>query len=694
MAESLIETAKKRYKLCEEYYRDEYDRGDEDVQFVFGENQWPDDIKEQREKDGQPCLTENRTLVFVNQVANNIRQLRPSIDVLPVDDNADVEMAKILKGLIRNIQTQSDADSAYDMMGWNAITAAYGWVRVNTKYCDDESFDQECEIVRIPDFRSVMIDPNSIRMDGADAEYAFITEDMDIDQFREEYPDAAEENFETDGDWVTDEKIRICEYFYKKYEKKTIVLTPEGVMSKEDADMLGLEIRQKRTLSVPSVKISKITGKEELESTDWLGKYIPISACYGMEAWIKRKRKCFSLINQAKDPQRRFNYWLSASTSVIALQPKAPFIGLTGQFETDKAKWDTANQKAYPYIQFDPIELDSGQEYANSPQRQPPPQGSPAMFQEMMAAADGIKAVIGLFDASLGNIANETSGRAIAQRQQNSDNATFNFPDNLQKSIAHVGRILIDLIPKVYDGKRIVRIIGDDDAKMFAPLNQPVVKIKGGYRPMTKDDRKQDAFFRTDLGKYDVIPSTGTNFATKRLEMVDLFKTLFQSAPQTFEVFGDIFCKSLDVPENDLMAERLRRMYPVMQDEEDPVHATLQQAQKMVNDMQGQLEKMQLALDSKVEKENAEMQLKFEELKIKNKEADIKAAETAAKIEQMRAETEGMSKDVFSDLVRTIANLEISIKDTAEAVDMILSNEEAKATVEPKESAVKGVTNE
>lgn len=687
----IVEEAKRRYALCEEHYSDEYKRADEDVEFVFGDGQWPEEIRTQRERDSQPCLTENRTLVFCNQVANNIRQLRPSVDVLPVDDKADVETAKIIKGLIRNIHVQSDADSAFDTMGWNAITAAYGWVRVNTKWCGDDTFDQECEIVRIPDYHSCMLDPASIKIDGSDSEYGFITEDMDIETFKSNYPNADPVNFEQDGLWCTDKKIRVCEYFKKVYEEKTIVETQDGVMEKSIAEELGLKINRERTIRMPSIKIYKLTGKEELEQTDWLGRYIPLVPCYGMEAWIKRKRKCLSLINQAKDPQRRFNYWLSASTEIIALQPKSPFIGLTGQFETDKAKWDTANRKSYPFIQYDTVTLDSGQEVAQPPQRQMPPQGSTAMFQEMMAAAEGIKAVIGLYDASLGNTGNETSGRAIANRQQQGDNATFHFPDNVQKAITHVGRILIDLIPKIYTGQRIVRILGDDDAEMFAPLNQAVVKTKNGYAPLQQgQDQSKANFFRPDVGKYDVVAAVGASFATKRLEMVDLFKTLFQSAPQTFEIFGDIFFKSLDIPENDLMAERMRRMYPVMQDDEDPAQAALQQAQTMVNQMQGQLEQMKTALDSKSSKENAEIQIKVDELKLKSRELDIKAAETMAKIEQMRAETVGVNQQVFAEVIQTIAGLEASMNDTAQAVQMILENEERKATVAPIEATGQG----
>jgi hypothetical protein len=682
----LLEKAKERFKSCMDYYRAEYNRGQDDVEFLMG-SQWDEKIQNKRKIEGRPCLTENRLLPFAHQVINDIRQSRPAISVVPVDGNADVETAKIMRGMIRNIEVQSSADNVYDTAAWNAISAGYGWTRINTKFTGNDTFDQEIELIRIPDFSTVMIDTSAKSMDGSDAEYGFVFEDVSHETFEEMFPDADPVSFRDDGNegFCDEETVRICEYFYKEYETKTIVLTPDGVMDLDQAEKNGIEIIQEREVRTPVVKWCKFTAEEILDKTDWLGQYIPLVPTYGEEIWQDNRRKCFSLIHQARSPQERYNYWLTASTEIVALQPKAPFIGLTGQFASAGNRWARANNETFAYLEFDPVELPDGQIYAAPPQRQQPPTGSPAMFQEMMAAADGVKASLGMFNASLGQQGNETSGKAILARQREGDNATFHFVDNLQSSIRQIGRILVDLIPKVYDKPRIVRIIGEDDAKLSVPINQAAVKAKNGYAPLS-ENQKPDAFFDMLAGKYDVVVSVGQSYATKRQETANILQAILQAAPETFNLFGDIFLKNLDIAEADIMVERMRRLNPIMQDDSDPQQAQLAQAQQQLQAMQIQLAQMDEALKQKRNKEQAE--------------AEVEIQKTMAEVEKIKAETvkiqtevaaaatqmNGVTPEVLDEIVRTIANLEHQTKDTADAIEIILGAAETAQQPIPEQS--------
>lgn len=362
----LLEKAKKHFALCEEFYNTEYERGEDDLEFLLGK-QWFDADISKRQLDGRPCLTENRVLAFAHQVINDIRQSRPAINIIPVDNNSDVETAKILRGIIRNIEVQSSADNVYDTGAWNALSTGYGWIRVNTKYASNDSFDQELELIRIPDFQSVMIDPNSKQMDGSDADYGFVFEDISREAFEDLYPDADPISFndKNNRNWCNENTVRVCEYFYKEYEDKDIYLLPDGTVTDEKTKGFV----DKRTVRIPKVKWCKLTSKEILEKTDWLGEYIPLVPVYGEEFWVEGKRRCYSLVSQAKDSQRRFNYWLTATTELIALAPKAPFIGVTGQFATDGKRWARANNETFPYLEYDPVEMPNGQ-LASAPQRQ------------------------------------------------------------------------------------------------------------------------------------------------------------------------------------------------------------------------------------------------------------------------------------------------------------------------------------
>ena len=100
-------------KECEVSDGHNRDAAVDDLRFLEGEGQWPDGIKATREADGRPCLTINKLPQYVNQVANDSRQNRPSIKVSPVDSGADKKTAELLGGLIRNIQVSSAADDAH-----------------------------------------------------------------------------------------------------------------------------------------------------------------------------------------------------------------------------------------------------------------------------------------------------------------------------------------------------------------------------------------------------------------------------------------------------------------------------------------------------------------------------------------------------------------------------------------------------
>lgn len=567
---------------------------------------------------------------------------------------------------------QSGADNVYDTAAWNAIAAGLGWIRVTTDWASNDSFDKEIKLLRVPEFSSCMLDPNSTELDGSDAEYGFAYTDIEKEAFERLYPDVEVGSIESGEHWCTPDSIRIVEYYHKSYDTKEIALTDQGVMSVEDAKDQGLEIVQTRTVKEPKVKWCKLVKSQILEESDWEGQYIPIVPVYGEEVWIDGKRNLYALHEQAQDPQRRFNFWLSAGTEVIAIQPRAPYIGVTGQFDTHGDKWAEANNQNFAFLEYDPVRLPDGT-YAAAPQRQSPPMASTAMFQEMLAAADGIKASMGIFDASLGARGNETSGKAIIARQREGDNATFHFVDNLQTSIRHVGRILIDLIPKIYNSKRIVRIIGEDDSQLNVALNQPAFKTPEGDFIPSDGSRAPDAVFDVNAGKYDVIAVVGASYATKRQETADTLQAIMQAAPETFSIFGDILLRNLDIAESDVMAERLKKANPIMRDEENPQEAQLQQAGQMIQAMQAQLQQMEAALGAKREKDTAEIQSEIAKTQAEIEKIQAETIKIQTEVAAAAAQVGQLSPEQLNEIVMTIAALEQGMNEQADTVNGIMA---------------------
>ena len=568
--EEILEAAKEKFELSVEAEEDNRTLAHEDIRFSRLGEQWDKHDEEKRGKEGRPCLTINRLPAFVRQVSNDARQNTPSIHVSPVDANADPETAKVLQGLLRNIQVQSNADSAYDQALDDAVTGGFGYFRIDVDYTQNDIFDQDIVIKRVANPFTVYGDPRSMEVDSSDWNCAFITEMMPKDQFENDFPDAEKADWESDfagiensDEWLSEDSVRVVDYWVREEVDREIVQLSDGsIIAEEEMDeelmnfmaVQGIQVINQRTTKTNKVKRYTMTAVEILDRIDWPGMYIPIVPVYGEECWVEGKRYFKSLIRDAKDPQRIYNYWRTASAELVALAPKAPFVGAVGQFDTAGSKWATANTESHPYLQYDPDEV------ASPPQRQPfagPPAGA---LQEALNAADDMKSVIGIFDSALGAASNEVTGKAIIERKRQSNTSTYHFNDNLNRAVTHAGKIILDLIPHVYTEGRMIRVLGEDDKPENVPLNQPIPMMEQGQPVMDQQGMPMTRIHDLTKGKYDIIVRPGPSYATRREEAAAQMMELLRVFPQAAPYVGDIFAKNLDWPGADQIAERLERV--------------------------------------------------------------------------------------------------------------------------------------
>ena len=543
----------------------------DDLKFARLGEQWPDAIRRERDLDGRPCLTINRLPAFIRQVVNDARQNKPAIVVHPVDDAADPETAEVFNGLIRHIEQSSDAEVAYDTALDFAVTGGFGYFRINTRYASDDGFDQDLVVERVANPFSIYGDPDGTAADSSDWNSAFVVDTLPKAAFEARWKGADPVDWSADsyasltGPWLDGDRVMVAEQWIREAVKRTIVALSDGqvvelaVYEKQKAmfDALGVKVLG-RPRSVGSHKVTQriLTGAEVLETVEWAGKFIPIVPVYGEELHVDGRRRLRSLVRDAKDPQRMFNYWRTTSTELVALAPKTPFIGRKGAFETDSAKWATANTQTHAYIEYDGPE---------PPMRQPfvsPPAGA---LQEAMNASDDMKAIMGLYDASLGARSNEISGRAIMARQRQGDTSTFHYIDNLNRAMRHAGRILLDLIPKVYATPRVVRILGPDGEAKAVPVNQPRAPGQGA-QPAQGDPlgqvRKVEKIYDLTAGKYDLIVRAGPSFTSRREEAANQMIELIRAYPAAAPAIGDLLAKNLDWPGADEVASRLQALAP------------------------------------------------------------------------------------------------------------------------------------
>lgn len=550
----------------------------EDIRFSRLNEQWPAKVRKQREAEGRPCLTINKMTAFIKQVVNDSRQNKPSITVVPVDGGADVDTAEVIGGLCRSIQQGSNADIAYDTALEHSVAGGFGFFRIATDYAHAESFDMEARIERIANALSVHWDASTTKFDASDWEYGFVSEWLTKSVFEQRYPGKQAVSFEgdtsdrLDSDNLNQDSVRIAEYFLRTMHKRKIVQLSDGKVVREDELKKPFEVAPGVTMTMIEFLAAQgisparereadyykvvrriLSGLEVLEEAEWPGQSIPICPVWGDEVIVDGRRRFRSLIRDARDPQMMFNFWRSSSTELVALAPRAPFIAQKGAIPQgpEGEKWRTANTRSHPYLVYEPGNP--------PPQRQPFPSVPAGNIQEALNASDDMKAIIGIYDASLGARSNETSGRAIQARQRESDTGTFHFIDNLARAIQYAGRVLIEIIPSIYSPRETIRILGEDMAPKVVKLSKGVAPQQGVDTPQ---DKAEDRLYSLDVGKYDVVVKTGPSYSTQREQAVTQLTELVRSAPQAAPIIGDILVANMDIPGAQEIAKRLKKMLP------------------------------------------------------------------------------------------------------------------------------------
>lgn len=637
--EDIIETAKKRFEYSLSRDSHNRDKAKQDIRFAAASPddpwQWDEVDVQSRKLHLRPTLTINKLPQHIRQVTNDIRMNRPSIRYRPADDGADVDTAEILMGLVRHIEANSDADIAYDTAAEAQVTHGRGYIRILTDYVSESSFDQDIFICRVKDPFRVHDDPDAEDPAGADRKWLFVEDLVDEEDFKKDYPKAEpiDWSFATNDGWYDKgtKKIRIVEYFEVVDEDKRLLMWANGSTSFEGDPMpvgvfMGELPIKSRMSKRRAVKWRKLNGQEVLEERDFPCKYIPWARILGNEWVVDGKTYISGIVRNAKDSQRMYNVAQSAIVERVMQAPKAPWTVPAEGVEGWEKQWQSANTENHAFLPYNHVDGEGNP--LPAPQRTAPTTIEPGLNQIAMGAADDIKAETGQYDASLGQKSNETSGRAIMARQREGDTATYHYVDNLARGVRHIGRIVLDMIPKVYDTKRVARILGEDATVGTATLDPQHPKA---YEEFKDDEGEIQKIFNPTIGTYDVYTTTGPSFTTRRMEAVDAMTAMTQANPQLWGVIGDLLVKNMDWPGAEDMAKRLRvTLIPPVQAElkqEDGEAQVPPQVKQAMDQMGQQMDAMTQELHAtadKLQELQEDKEAKLNELLIKAYEAGTK----------------------------------------------------------------------
>lgn len=549
-----------RAKDALEHESEQKEKAREDMRFAFVPGyQWDQHLKQKRRN--RPCYEFNRIRQMIRRITGAQLKNKPQIKIRAVEDG-DVETAEILNGLIRNIETTSHAEVAYDTAFHWAVGGGFGAFRICTDYEADDSFDQCIKIKPIPDPFALAIDPAAKEFDRRDARYMFVFEEISHSEFKERFPKKELVSFDephlsqAERYWWTKDTVRIAEYWYKEREKAKIYQLNDGtIVDSEEFDPVadeaaanGLTIVREREIERDVVKMCLVSGKEKLsEVYDWPGKYIPIVVQWGDLVTIEGRQLFSGMTRFGKDAQKLHNFELSTLIEVLAKQPNSPLTATPAMIKGYEGLYSSLGYDDPPVLPFNPDPVAPGLR---------PERAQPAAFPSGFANAAAIvseelKAALGIYDASLGARSNETSGRAILARQQEGDIVNFVYVDNQAKALKYAGEIMVDLIPKIYDADRSIRIIGNDGAEKYIRVNRPIVDIQTGKTHIIND---------LGRGRYDVTVTIGNNYETQRMEVMEAAQAMAQ-IPGPFGMLAQwLLFKNMDVPGMDEFLQAVRKV--------------------------------------------------------------------------------------------------------------------------------------
>lgn len=594
LVQTFLTTSRDRWRTADAATRAMRDRMRFEQRFAAGQgNQWDAADKAIRTDEGRPCLEVNRIPQFVRQVMNQSRMNRSEIQVTPRGGGATVELAGTLQSLIRSVEVESDADIAYDTATDHQLRIGLGAVRLRATWANDTGFEQVCRIERLPNPLAIYKDPSTQDALWRDARWLHILQAVGKDEYEDRWGDVASYASLTEyvhansgaQDWMPEGKVILAEYFYVEVERKTLLQMADGT---ELWDEYQEEWAKAWAIAYPGLPVPEVARRREVNKrvVRWClhnaveilegnadrtagrtipGTRIPIYPVIGDELNLDGETDYRGMVTDAVDPQRMYNFWTSSIAETIGLTSKAPWIAAAGQIEEYLDDWKEANRKPHSVLRYDPKTVEG--QSVPPPQRnvaEPPIQ---AMVLGLKESDQDLKAVMGLFEASLGERGPQQSGNAIKAVQQQGFLANSNYLDNLQRTKRAIGRSLLEWIPVIYDTARLVHLTQPDGRRV-----QAMVHAGAPFAPspqMVPPDVTQ--VHDLSVGQYDVAVSTGPSFETQRQQTEQWLLDLFKVLPGLAAVGADIVLENADTPAAQQLAKRAKRMLPPqVQEPDDP----------------------------------------------------------------------------------------------------------------------------
>ena len=620
---SLLKEIRERFRYASDAWKDVKDEAMKDMRYVCNDP-WDPIDKMERADHGRPALALDQLGQYLNQAKNQIRQNPRGIKIDPVGEGANDDTAEFLQNLIRGIEYDSKAQrNAYAPAFECMLERGYGYFRITRKTVPGKDH-QVIHIKGILNPDSVVYDPDYTEADWSDAMYCFVVDPIPWDAFKARWPKAKYRDFtpdmyQTAPDWIQDKAVMVGEYW--------------KVTRAKDGER--------------SVVQYMTNGVEIMEKNAEIGTHIPIIPVIGREKYIteagKVKRKIFSMVRLARDPQMLACYLWSQMAEEAKLTPKVPFVGYKGQFESDKVAWDSVTSQPRPYLQADVLVDGANQGVLPLPTR---PQFVPN-FQAYLQALDGtnraIQASMGLTPLPTAAARrNEKSGVALERIENQENIGVFDFTDKFDAALHLAGTIIVEWYPKVYpETDRMVGLAKPDGSREV--VRNDVIDPEGD-----------------PLSDHGVTVDVGASYQSQKEAIAAFLDNLITSLP-TLPVPPPAAAKLLALairarnlgPRGDQMADIVEGDPQGQMQQGVQAMQQVQQQGQLIQALQVELQKLQMEKMGKITEHKGKMDqitlqtsgdMLLEKMKLENALAIAEVSTKAQNINERMAAVEDMMK--------------------------------------------------
>jgi hypothetical protein len=662
---SVLTEANKHIGLWEQYFTENKTLGKSDMEFAL-RDQWTAIERGEFQRLFKPAMQFNKLYDPIKKIIGEQRRNTPDLKVRSLTGKATQDEINLRADIVRSVAYHSSNDIVYQTAFGNALLYGFGAFEICTEYETSHSFNQVIRYKPILNPAQCFFDPHAQMPHKGDGNYCGKYTVMSKDEFYATYPHIkhavsyVSPQQLVDFQWETRDTITICDYYVKEWYSKIIYMLDNGdVVDQEewdeiqklykDASKENEAIRQELEGRMPEIinerktedyriKHYRLIKDKIIEFAEWPSKYLPIIFVDGDSYYIDGQQYTRSFIRNAKDAQRFLNYLGSEIAGQIKSNRREQWVVTPDNIKGFEQIWRN------PELQMGALQANPDKATGQLPIKVPPSEIPQSLLAHYQRATQDIKEIIGFFEANEGSESNEVSGIAVQTRAIQGSMAASVYFDNLNRAIEQGGRVVLDLLPTIYDTERNIVVTKRDGETKSLTINKNL-----------PDNSTQNALTR---GDFDIEIDTGPSFAVQKAQALQMFIQLVQANPQVFPLVADLIAKNLDMQYMPQVVDRLKTLVPeqiLAKEEGRPPSPPKPNPQQQMMAMQQQLAQQQLmerAQELKIRQEKHELEKAKLALDAQKMMADMKIDGVKAQTENHKAEL-----NFTADMVKFLSEL-------------------------------------